>query len=189
MKLFESTWFGARLSCKVYAPWVFRKNFTWQKLSVNSWFWWSFNISPHHRFFGMLVEGNAQEHSLYFFSGGGAYVRYRCMEKSPAVPTKSMWLSRLAIQSPTDLLKSKHIHVPRRCLVTSLNYLSTLSFVKTVKTITCCFNGMTWLLSLLTCKAFAVQSEIMSGRSNKYQSDKVFGEAFYVEWTNTTSRI
>ena len=64
-----------------------------------------------------------------------------------------------------------------------------LSFVKTVKTITCSFNGMTWLLSLLTCKAFAVQSEIMSGRSNKYQSDKVFGEAFYVEWTNTTSRI
>ena len=64
-----------------------------------------------------------------------------------------------------------------------------LSFVKTVKTIPCSFNGMTWLLSLLISKAFAGQSEILSSRSNKYQSDKVFGEAFYFEWTNTTLRI
>ena len=76
-----------------------------------------------------------------------------------------------------------------RCLVTSLNYLPMLSFVKTVKTIPCSFNGMTWLLSLLICKAIAVQAEILSSRSNKYQSDKVLGEAFYFEWTNTTSRI
>ena len=70
-----------------------------------------------------------------------------------------------------------------------IKLLFMLSFVKTVKTIPCSFNGMTWLLSLLTCKAFAVQSEIISSRSDKYQSDKVFGEAFYFEWTNTTSRI
>ena len=91
----------------------------------------------------MLIEGNAQEHSLYFFSGGGTYMIYRCMEKSPTVPTKSLWPSRLATQSPTDLLKSTHIHVPWICLVASLNYLSMLSFVKTVKTIPCSFNGMT----------------------------------------------
>ena len=82
-------------------------------------------------------------------------------------------------------LKSTQIHVPWRCLVASLNYLFMLSFVKTVKTISCSFNGMTWLLSLLTCK---VQSEVMSSRSNKYQSDKVFGAVFYFEWMNTTSR-
>ena len=85
-------------------------------------------------------------------------------------------------------LKSTQIHVPWRCLVASLNYLSMLSFVIIVKTIPCSFNGMTWLLSLLTCKAFAVQSKIMSSRSNKYQYDKVFGTVFYFEWTNTTSR-
>ena len=61
-------------------------------------------------------------------------------------------------------------------------------FVKTVTNIPCSFNGMTWLLSLLTCKALAVQSEIMSSRSKKYQSDKVFGAVFYFKWTNTTSR-
>ena len=76
--------------------------------SVTSWFWWFFNISPHHIFFGMLTEGNVQGHSLYFFSGGGTCVIYRCMEKWPTVPTKSLWLSRLAIPSPTDLLKSKY---------------------------------------------------------------------------------
>ena len=37
----------------------------------------------------MTVEGNRQEHSLFFFSGGGTYVIYRCMEKSPTVPNKS----------------------------------------------------------------------------------------------------
>ena len=63
-----------------------------------------------------------------------------------------------------------------------------LSFVKTVKAIPCSFNGMTWLLSLLTCKGFAAQSEIVSSRSNKYQACEVFGAAFYLEWTNATSR-
>ena len=55
-----------------------------------------------------------------------------------------------------------------------IKLLFMLSFVKTVKTIPCSFNGMTWLLSLLTCKAFAVQSEIMSSRSNKYQSNSLW---------------
>ena len=53
-----------------------------------------------------------------------------------------------------------------------------LLFVKTVKAIPCSFNRMTWLLSLLTCKAFAAQTEIMSSSSNKYQSYEVFGAAF-----------
>ena len=32
-----------------------------------------------------------------------------------------------------------------------------LSFVKIVKATPCSFNGMTWLLSLLTCTSFAAQ--------------------------------
>ena len=67
-----------------------------------------------------------------------------------------------------------------------IKLLFMLSFVKTVKTIPCSFNGMNWLLSFLTWKVFAVQSEIMSSRSNKYQFNKIFGEVFYFEWTNTT---
>ena len=63
-----------------------------------------------------------------------------------------------------------------------------LSFVKTVKIIPCSFLWNDLVAFLLTCKAFAVQSEVMSNRSNKYQTDKVFGAAFYFEWTNTTSR-
>ena len=43
----------------------------------------------------MLIVGNAQEYSLYFFSGGGTYALCRCREKSRTVPTKSLW--RLAI--------------------------------------------------------------------------------------------
>ena len=36
-----------------------------------------------------------------------------------------------------------------------------LSFVKTVKTIPFSFNGMTWLISLSACKAFAAKTEII----------------------------
>ena len=60
-ELFEGAGVGARISCMVQAPCVFRN---WQKLRVTSSFWWSFNISPHHISFGMLIVVNAQEYSF-----------------------------------------------------------------------------------------------------------------------------
>ena len=62
--------------------------------------------------FGMLIVGIAPEYSFYFFSGDGTYVIYRCREKSPTVPSKSLWLLCLAVPSPTDFIDWKaHIHM------------------------------------------------------------------------------
>ena len=37
-------------------------------------FCWSFNISSHHIFNGMLIVGNAQEYSLHFFSSDWTFI-------------------------------------------------------------------------------------------------------------------
>ena len=52
----------------------------------------------------MLIVGNASEYSFYFFNGDGTYVIYRCREKSPTVPSKSLWLLCLAVPLPTDFI-------------------------------------------------------------------------------------
>ena len=52
----------------------------------------------------MLLAGNTQEYSVYFFSGGGRYVQDWGRQKSQTVPTKSLWLSRLKISSSADFI-------------------------------------------------------------------------------------
>ena len=52
----------------------------------------------------MLIVGNVQECSLYFFSVGGTYVQDQGREKSPTVRTEALWLSCLAIPLSTDFI-------------------------------------------------------------------------------------
>ena len=78
----------------------------------------------------MLIVGKAQEYSLYFFSGGGTYVQDMGREKSPTVPTKSLWLSCLAIFLTVTWLSHSHLwtkvdggRLSNLMLITAYRYL------------------------------------------------------------------
>ena len=95
----------------------------------------------------MLIVGNAQRHSFYFFSSGELLCK---LGKGEVTNLLSAITSCNSVINWFHRLKSTYACAIEifGCFIRFTDFLSMISFVKTVKTIPLSLSGITWLLFL-----------------------------------------